>query len=144
MDLKLIVDGYQTTGQLMPDDIATLAAQGVKTLICNRPDMENPPALQASVFQDLAEQHGIEFVFNPFNGQTLSLAHVEEQADAIAGSDGPVVAYCASGNRSTVVWALGVAGDRSVDELIAIGNGAGHPFDGLRPMFEAAAARNTE
>ena len=48
MDLRQIVDGYAVTPQIEPSDVAILAAQGVKTLICNRPDMENPAPLQAA------------------------------------------------------------------------------------------------
>ncbi|MBF9041744.1 TIGR01244 family phosphatase [Rhodobacterales bacterium HKCCE4037] len=143
MDLRQITDGYSVTPQIEPSDVATLAAQGVKTLICNRPDAENPPALQAAAIQAEAEAHGIAYVYNPFSGGTMTQDNVDEQADAIAGSEGPVVAYCASGNRSTVVWAFGAAGDVPVDEIIATATSYGYPFEQLRPALEAAAARNT-
>jgi hypothetical protein len=68
--------------------------------------------------QQAAEAAGLAFVFNPVTGGMLTESNVEEQAEAIAGSEGPVVAYCASGNRSTIVWALGVAGDMPVDEIL--------------------------
>ena len=143
MDLRQITDGYSVTPQIEPSDVATLAAQGVKTLICNRPDAENPPALQAAAIQAEAEAHGIAYVYNPFSGGKMTKDNVDEQADAIAGSEGPVVAYCASGNRSTVVWAFGAAGDVPVDEIIATATSYGYPFEQLRPALEAAAARNT-
>lgn len=143
MDLRQITPTYSVTPQIEPSDVATLAAMGVKTLICNRPDMENPPALQAAAMQAEAEAHGIAFVFNPFQGNTMTQDHVDEQADALAGSEGPVVGYCASGNRCTVVWAFGAAGTVPVDEIINIGQSHGYPFEQLRPALEAAAARNT-
>ncbi|WP_224815187.1 TIGR01244 family sulfur transferase [Hasllibacter sp. MH4015] len=143
MDLRQITDTYSVTPQIAPSDVAALAAMGVKTLICNRPDMENPPELQAAAIQAQAEAHGIAYVYNPFQGHTMTQDHVDEQADAIEGSEGPVVAYCASGNRSTVVWGFGVAGQVPVDEIVAIGTSHGYPFDQLRPALEAAAARNT-
>lgn len=142
MDLRQITEGYSVTPQIEPSDVATLAAMGVRTLICNRPDGENPPALQAAAIQAEAEKHGIEFVYNPFQGQTMTQDHIDEQADAIADSDGPVVAYCASGNRSTVVWGFGVAGLVPVDTIVEIGASHGYPFEQLRPALQAAAARN--
>jgi uncharacterized protein (TIGR01244 family) len=142
MDLRQITSAYSVTPQIAPSDVATLAEMGVKTLICNRPDVENPPPLQAAAMQEEAEAHGIAFVFNPFQGHTMTQDHVDEQADAIAGSDGPVVGYCASGNRCTVVWAFGAAGDVSVDDIITIGQSHGYPFEQMRPALEAAAARN--
>ena len=143
MDLRQITDGYSVTPQITPEDVAVLAEQGVKTLICNRPDMENPPELQAAAIQAAAEAAGIAYVFNPFTAPTLTQDHIDEQADAIAGSEGPIVAYCASGNRSTVVWAFGAAGTVPVDQIIEIATGHGYQFEPLRPALEAAAARNT-
>lgn len=142
MDLRQITETYSVTPQIEPGDIATLAAMGVKTLICNRPDMENPPALHADAFQAEAEAHGIAFVFNPFQGHTMTQDHVDVQASAIAAANGPVVGYCASGNRCTVVWAFGAAGSVDVDDIINIGQSHGYPFEQLRPALDAAAARN--
>ncbi len=140
MDLRQITPGYSVTPQIDPADVATLAAMGVKTLICNRPDAENPPALQAAAIQAEAEAHGIDFVFNPFTGPTMTQDHIDEQADAIADSDGPVVAYCASGNRSTVVWAFGAAGAVPVDSIIQTATAHGYAFEHLRPALTAIAA----
>lgn len=143
MDLRQITPTYSVTPQIEPADVAALAAMGVKVLICNRPDIENPPALQAAVMQAEAEAHGIDFIYNPFQGHSMTQDHVDEQADALADAEGPVVAYCASGHRSTVVWAFGMAGQMPVDEIIMIGTSHGYSFDQLRAPLEAAAARNT-
>lgn len=143
MDLRQITETYSVTPQIEPADVATLASMGVKTLICNRPDTENPPALQAAAMQAEAEKHGIDFVFNPFQGHTMTQDHVDEQRDALADADGPVVGYCASGNRCTVVWAFGAAGHVPVDDIITRAQSFGYPFEQMRGALEAAAARNT-
>jgi uncharacterized protein (TIGR01244 family) len=144
MNLKQIVDGYAVTPQLDPADMAALAADGVTTVICNRPDAEIPPHLQAAAMQEAAEAAGLAFVFNPVTGGALTESNVEEQADAIAASDGPVVAYCASGNRSTIVWALGVAGDVPVDEILQRAAANGYDLAWLRPQLETLAARRDD
>jgi uncharacterized protein (TIGR01244 family) len=144
MNLKQIVDGYAVTPQLDPADMAALAADGVTTVICNRPDAEIPPQLQAAAMQEAAEAAGLAFVFNPVTGGALTESNVEEQADAIAASDGPVVAYCASGNRSTIVWALGVAGDVPVDEILQRAAANGYDLAWLRPQLETLAARRDD
>lgn len=141
MDLRPITDTYSVAPQLSPDDMATLAASGVTTVICNRPDAENPPPLQAAAMQAAAEAAGLAFVFNPVVGGQLTMDNVEEQRDAIDAADGPVVAYCASGNRSTVVWALGMAGEMPTDELIARGEKWGYQLEWLRPQIKALAAQ---
>lgn len=141
MYLRPITDTYTVAPQLEPGDMAALAASGVTTVICNRPDAENPDPLQAAAMQKAAEDAGLNFVFNPIVGGALTEDNVDEQSDAIAASDGPVVAYCASGNRSTIVWALGMAGEMPTDDIIAAGAKYGYQLEGLRPMLEARAAQ---
>jgi uncharacterized protein (TIGR01244 family) len=141
MDLRQITDSYSVAPQIEPGDMATLAAQGVTTVICNRPDGEIPPPLQAAAMQAAAEAAGLHFVFNPVVGGQLTLDNVEEQRDALDAAEGPVLAYCASGNRSTLVWALGMAGDMPTDEIISRGEKWGYQLDWLRPQIEALAAR---
>lgn len=141
MDLRKITDDYAVSPQLQPADMAALAEQGITTVICNRPDAENPPPLQATTMQATTEAAGLEFVFNPVTGGMLTENNVDEQADAIAGSEGPVVAYCASGNRSTIVWALGVAGEVPVDDILSRATANGYDLAWLRPQLEALAAQ---
>jgi len=141
MDLRPITDTYTVAPQLDPADMATLAAAGVTTVICNRPDAENPPPLQAAAMQQAAEAAGLSFVFNPVVGGQLTMDNVDEQRDAIDAAEGPVVAYCASGNRSTIVWALGMAGVLPADDIIARGEKWGYQMEWLRPQLEALAAR---
>ncbi|RMA43370.1 TIGR01244 family sulfur transferase [Rhodophyticola porphyridii] len=142
MDLRPITETYSVAPQLEPSDMPALAQAGVSTVICNRPDAENPPALQAAQMQAAAEAAGIAFVFNPIIGGGMTMDNVEEQADAIAGADGPVVAYCASGNRSSIVWALTRAGRMPTDEILAATRAAGYNLDGVRPQIEALAEQS--
>ena len=141
MDLRPITEAYAVTPQIEPADMATLAAQGVTTVICNRPDDEVPPPLQAAAMQAAAEAAGLAFVYNPVAPGVLTEAIVEEQAEALAASEGAVVAYCASGNRSTIVWSLGAAGSMPVDEIIARGTKAGYQVEWLRPNLAALEAK---
>jgi len=139
MDIRPLNDSFSVAPQLMPDDLAQLAEQGVKTLICNRPDMENPPQLQAAQMQIAAEQAGLDFVFNPVVGSAMTMENVEEQAEAIAGSDGPVVAYCASGTRSAVMWAFAMAGDMDTGDIVKALSAAGYQLDHLAGQIDAIA-----
>ncbi|MHA7886787.1 protein tyrosine phosphatase family protein [Roseicyclus sp.] len=143
MDLRQITEIYAVAPQIEPGDMAALAEQGITTVICNRPDAENPPPLQAAAMQAAAEAAGLSFVYNPVVGGQLTLDNVEEQADAIEGADGAVFAYCASGNRSTIVWALGQAGQRPTDEIISLGETWGYQLEWLRPQIEALAAQKS-
>lgn len=144
MDLRQITDSYSVAPQLAPTDMSALAEAGFTTVICNRPNGENPAPLQAAAMQAAAEAVGLHFVFNPVVGGQMTMDNVEEQRDAIDAADGPVIAYCASGNRSTLVWALGQAGDLPTDEIITRGEAWGYQLAWLRPQLEALAAQRGE
>lgn len=136
MDLREITEGYFVSPQITPSDMAALAAQGVTTIICNRPDGEVPPDLQAAAMQAAAEAAGIVFVYNPVVGIGMSPSAIDEQADAIEGSEGNVLAYCASGMRSALMWTLSLAGTRPAEELLAVVGAAGYRMDHLVGQIE--------
>ncbi|MEL7027228.1 MAG: TIGR01244 family sulfur transferase [Pseudomonadota bacterium] len=139
MDRRKVTSAYSVSDQLVPDDVAALAASGVRTIINNRPDMEVPAELSSEVLRAATEAAGMVFVDNPVVGSALGLDVGTIQRDAIDASDGPVHAYCASGTRSTVAWALGEAGRQTPDEILAATAKAGYPLDGLRQILESLA-----
>lgn len=139
MDLRPLSEDHSVAGQLDPADMATLAARGVTLVICNRPDSEVPPSHQAAALQEAAEAAGLDFVFNPVNGAAMTMDNVEEQAEAIESAAGPVVAYCASGMRSAVMWAFAMAGQVGTDEIIDACESAGYPLAGMRGQIDALA-----
>jgi len=136
MDLREIVEGYAVSPQITPADFALLSASGVHTVICNRPDAEVPPDLQAATMQEAAEAAGVAFVYNPVVGIGMSTDSIDEQADAIEGAEGPVVAYCASGMRSALMWAFARAGDEPAEEILHTVAEAGYRMDHLIGQIE--------
>jgi len=55
-------------------------------------------------------------------------AQAQAQLEAVEAAQGPVLAYCRSGTRSIVTWAIGQAQAGSLDRqtLIALGAEAGY------------------
>ena len=141
MDIRPLSDTYAVSPQIEPGDMAAIRAAGFTTVIDNRPDAEIPPSHHASAMQAAAEAEGLAFVANPVIGGMLSMENVAAQAEAIDAAKGPVLAYCASGNRSGIVWALAMAGKVPTDDLLAATERAGYQHGHLRPQIEALAAR---
>lgn len=137
MDIRPITDAYAVAPQIDPHDIPHLLEAGIRTVICNRPDPENPVELQAAVLRAAVEASGMRFVDNPVIGAAMTLDNVRLQREAIDAAGGPVLAYCASGTRSAVMWALAEAGRQDTDQILAATARAGYPLDGLRPQVEA-------
>ncbi|MBI1218791.1 MAG: TIGR01244 family phosphatase [Rhodobacteraceae bacterium] len=140
MDIRPLTESYAVSPQIDPDDVDAIRAAGYVTVINNRPDAENPPERQSAAVRAAVEAAGMTFVENPLSHGNLTEEIVTRQRDAIAEASGPVFAYCASGNRSSVLWALAQAGARPVDELIDLPARFGYQLGGLRPLLEARAA----
>jgi uncharacterized protein (TIGR01244 family) len=139
MDIRALTPDYAVSPQIEPADLVAIKAAGYVTIIDNRPDGEIPPHLHTPVMQAAAEALGLAFVANPVIGGQLTMENVTAQGAAIAASPGPVLAYCASGNRSSVVWALANAGKRPVEDLVGLPARFGYQLDHLRPQIEALA-----
>lgn len=139
MDIRNLTPTYAVSPQIDPSDLAALKAAGFATIIDNRPDGEIPPHLQTSAIQAAAEGMGLTFVANPVIGGAMTMDNVAVQKAAIAAATGPVFAYCASGNRSSVVWALAHAGQMPADDLIGIPAKFGYQLEHLRGQIAALA-----
>lgn len=137
MDIRALTPDYAVSPQIDPEDLPAIKAAGYVTVIDNRPDGEIPPDLHTDVMRQAAEALGLTFVANPIIGGAMTQDNVVVQRAAIDGSAGPVFAYCASGNRSSVVWALAHAGERPVEELIGIPARFGYNLEQLRPLLTA-------
>lgn len=139
MDIRQLSPSYAVSPQIAVEDIPAIADAGFKTIICNRPDAEIPPSHHASVIEAAAVAAGLGFVIIPVTHQGMNLEMIADQKAAMDGSDGPTLAYCASGTRSSIVWALGQAKEMPADDIIAATTAAGYDLGGMRPQLNALA-----
>lgn len=137
MDIRPITPDYAVSPQIEPGDLTAIKAAGYTTVIDNRPDGEIPPHLHTAKMKAAAEALGLVFIVNPVIGGMMTADNVAIQRDAIEAANGPVFAYCASGNRSSVVWALAEAGKRPVEDLVGLPARFGYQLDHLRPQIDA-------
>ncbi|MFD0979395.1 TIGR01244 family sulfur transferase [Tropicimonas aquimaris] len=140
MDIRALTPAFAVSPQITPEDIPAIAAAGFRTILCNRPDEEIPPPMHAEAVRAAAETAGIAFVCVPLASRDMTPADVRANRDAIAGAEGPVLAYCASGTRSTVAWMFGNAGSQPADELVAAAERAGYPLGNLRDQLDHIGA----
>lgn len=132
MDIRKLTDSYAVSPQIAVADLALAKAAGFTTIINNRPDGEIADALRNARMEAAARALGLEFVVNPIIPGGLSLQNIEIQARAMAEATGPVLAYCASGNRCSIVWAMAMKGQRSADDLIGTAARFGYDLNHLR------------
>ncbi len=106
MEYRQISDNYSVSGQILPEDIAAIKAAGFKSVICNRPDDEQPGQPSASSVETAAQAAGLEFRYIPVVSGQITSENVADQAAALEELQGPVFAYCRSGARCTNLYGL--------------------------------------
>ena len=106
MEYRQISDNYSVSGQILPEDIGAVQAAGFKSIICNRPDNEQPGQPSADSVKQAAEAAGLEFRYIPVVSGQITEQNVADQAAALDDLKGPVFAYCRSGARCTNLYAL--------------------------------------
>ncbi|MDO7631672.1 MAG: TIGR01244 family sulfur transferase, partial [Loktanella sp.] len=85
------------------------------------------------------EAAGLKFTYIPVTHQGLNMEMVNAQAAAMEAAGGPVLAYCASGTRSSIVWSLSQAGKMPTDDIIAATAAAGYELGGMRGQIDMIA-----
>jgi len=66
---------------------------------------------------------------------------VEAFAQALTTLPAPVLAFCRTGTRSTMLWALAAARSQPLEDVLRTAIRAGYDLNALRPRLQEAAAR---
>ncbi len=127
-----VSQNYFVSPQIEIEDIKQLADAGFTKIICNRPNEEIPSELHSDFMAIAAKEARISFDILPLTHQSMTPENILKQAELIDAAYGPVLAYCASGTRCTVIWALGQSGKISADDIIQTALKAGYNIEGLR------------
>lgn len=99
-------DKVMVAGQIDPSSLRDFAAEGVTLVINNRPDHEDAGQPTSAEMEAAAAAAGIGYRHVPI-ARGLGPTDIAAMRDAMqAGGDGLVLAYCRSGNRSTLAWAV--------------------------------------
>ena len=98
-------------GQIAPADLPELKRHGVTLIVNNRPDGEDPGQPLSADIEAAAAEAGIEYRFCPIaRGIGPSEVDCMQEAWRDVG-DGKMLAFCRSGTRSTLAWAVARAKD---------------------------------
>ncbi|AQZ51857.1 TIGR01244 family sulfur transferase [Martelella sp. FLE1502] len=104
MNIRPIDEFYAVSPQITPDQIAEIKAAGFKSIVCNRPDGEEPGQPTFAEIKQAAEDAGLYFAHVPVGGMGLTPEAVTGMVDALDDMEKPVLAYCRSGARSTRIY----------------------------------------
>ncbi len=131
-----LTDDIAVAPQLQLEDLDAVAAAGYKAVINNRPDGESPDQPPQEAVAARAAELGLEYRFVPVISGQFAPQDVAAFRAALDELNGPVVAFCRSGTRSSVLWALANAGRLPEDDIIAIAAQAGYDLSALRGRLD--------
>ena len=131
MMLNKIIDDYVVSDQITEEDIEQLKEAGFKTIFCNRPDNEEQNQVMVKSIQDKAIENGLNFVHQPVIGGQISQNDIDQFSDYYDAAEKPIFAYCRTGTRSSMLWALSESGKRSIDEILKLTSAAGYNLSNL-------------
>ena len=118
------------TRQFALADIDEAAARGVRLIVNNRPDREEPGQPSSAEIEAAARAAGLDYRHIPIAGG-FAPEQVEAMAEAL--EQGPVLAFCRSGTRSAFLWALArAARGAPVEESVAAAAAAGYDLGPIR------------
>ncbi len=141
-DFRELSDSVFASPQIGAEDLVAAEALGVSLVINNRPDGEAPDQPDGAAIEAAARAAGMDYRAIPVTMAGLSEPQVAAMAEALANAQGKVLAYCRSGTRSTLLWALTQAREgRPVEEIATAATAAGYDIAPIRPALEMFAAR---
>jgi uncharacterized protein (TIGR01244 family) len=136
-----LTDTLSVAAQIEAEDLRALAAQGFRSIVNNRPDGEAPQQPPSAALAALAADLGLAYRHLPVISGQLHDADADAFARLLADLPAPVLAFCRTGTRSTMLWALGAVRHRPVDDVLRATAAAGYDFEALRPRLQQVALR---
>ena len=135
MEIRKIDENISVAPQIALEDIADIAKLGFKTLVANRPDREEPGQPSMADIEAEAKANGLNWVYMPVESGNITDEDVDNFAPMIRDAEKPVFAFCRSGTRCTILWALSSAREHQPEELLSKAQNAGYDISGLVPRM---------
>ncbi|MGI9374016.1 MAG: TIGR01244 family sulfur transferase [Hyphomicrobiales bacterium] len=141
---KHIDDTLSVSAQLTESDISNAADEGFMTIINLRPDGENADAMTDETARSIAHSCGLQHAHIPINPKVITDDVADTLGKAFVRAKQPVLAYCGTGKRATLLWATTLAGSKNPQDVLALAVNAGFDLVELMPRIEQRALSHTE
>ena len=139
---RILDENILVAPQISVDAVAAAAQDGVTLIINNRPEGESDDQTEGVEIERAAHAAGLEYIAIPVTHAGFSQSQVDAMIAALNGANGKVLAYCRSGTRSTLLWALARAAQGDAPDIItAKAAAAGYDLGPIRAMLDMLAAR---
>ena len=137
MQPRQITEDFSVAPQITPGDIPAIAAAGFRTIMCNRPDDEEPGQPPEAAVAEAARAAGLEICSVPFSSATMTESDVTAFRDALDEMPKPMLAYCRTGTRCTMMWSLVNYDALGPETILRATSAAGYDMSGLVAQLRA-------
>ena len=140
---RKLTDRVYASPQIAIAEVAEAKALGIALIVNNRPEGESDDQTPGGEIEAAALAAGIAYVAIPVTHAGFSEPQVVAMREALArAGDAPVLAYCRSGTRSTLLWALAEASAGADPASLAnAAAGAGYDLAPVAPLLDMLAAK---
>src|SRR3546814_2865475 len=108
-DFREVTASFWASPQITMPDVAEAAALGFALIVNNRPEGEAADQTPGTAIAEAARAAGMDYRAIPVTPGGFSEEQVQAMVEALAQARGPILAYCRSGTRSTLLWSLAQA-----------------------------------
>lgn len=141
---RKVTDSLFVSPQIGLAEVDAAKELGVRLIVNNRPEAESADQTPGDEIEAAARAQGIDYVAIPVTHAGFSQGQVQAMVEALARAQGPVLAYCRSGTRSTLLWALAEASSGGApDDIAAKVAEAGYDITPVRAAVDMLAASRT-
>jgi len=141
-DFRHISDDFWASPQISLVDVDEAKQRGFALIVNNRPEGETEDQVPGESIEAAVREAGMDYVAIPVTHAGFSEDQVRSMAGALQQAEGPVLAYCRSGTRSTLLWSLAQASlGRDPDDLATAAANGGYDLGPVRGLLEMLASR---
>ena len=144
MQLKQVNTEFWVADQITTQDIELIAARGIKTIFCNRPDGEGPDQPNVAEIEQALQPYGIQIQYLPVVSGKVTDEQAEEFKHLYLKAQKPLLAYCRSGTRSITLWALSQVTDQTLEQMLLTARTLGYDLQGVIPRILKQSAHAQE
>lgn len=131
MPIKHLLNNFYVSEQISVQDLVDFQQQGIKLIICNRPDNEVAEQPSFDSIKNEASKLGIECVYLPMKDQNVSEQLIQDFQQLINQPKGSVLGYCRTGTRSSILWSAAMLDELPINQVIDATNQAGYNLSEL-------------
>ncbi len=131
MDIRPLTKDFAVSPQIDAAHIKEIAGAGFRSILCNRPDGEEIGQSDYAAIENAAADEGIEIRWIPIVSGMVTPGAMSEFKTALDEMPKPILAYCRSGTRCTMLWSIAQYGRLDDEEIVSRAAKAGYDMSPL-------------